>query len=213
MRITKALLLATLSMAPACSLFQSGSQQDEPQDEDDSEDDDADGESVDAAAKNNGNGNLTAGSLRHPQEATAWHTRVLVTTTEPPPSAKVSACIEELRAIALDASNQDAMIEAEGTLTKVVAKDPALYHFCFYQMAMLLDERLDGRASLFEDLAPAFFDGMRGLWIFARSLDRHSGGTRYFDYLKKRYVQISKEVFGRELQFVAPPLGAKKVAH
>ncbi len=197
-------------VASSCSFF-GGSQQDEPRAS--GADAEPDALSVAAATAGAGDDGRIGDGLLHPQEASAWATRVLVMTTPQPPAARVSGCLEQLRALAHEAADQQAMMLAEEQLAKILVKDPQLYHFCFYQMAVALDERLNARASLFDDLAPAFFDSMRGLWIFARALDRGGGGTRYFDYLKRRYVQISKTVFGRELEFVAPPMRAVKPAH
>jgi hypothetical protein len=48
---------------------------------------------------------------------------------------------------------------------------------------------------------------MKTLWIFARGLDALDGRTRYYDYLYVRYVQLSKQYFGRDVDRIGQPMG------
>ena len=74
-------------------------------------------------------------------------------------------------------------------------------------MVLRLDERLDKGGALMSELAPAFLDGMKTLWIFARGLDALDGRTKYYDYLYTRYVQLSKQYFGRDVERIGTPMG------
>jgi hypothetical protein len=49
---------------------------------------------------------------------------------------------------------------------------------------------------------------MRSLWVLAGALDAHADGHRYFRYLRTRYVQLSADVFGRDVSVVGPPVGS-----
>ncbi len=120
----------------------------------------------------------------------------------------------EARTIAEDAASQQDMLTAQYELATVSAKDPRLFHFCFYKLASALDERLARGGPLFDDLADEFFRGMRTLWILARAMDEHSGRGRYFRYVQARYLQISREIFGRAMEVVGAPMrGVARPAH
>ena len=89
----------------------------------------------------------------------------------------------------------------------LASADTELYHFCFYQLMVRLDDRLAVGGPLMTEVATNFIDGMKALWILAGGLDALSGQQHYFDYLRARYVQISKDVFGRDVVVVGPPMG------
>lgn len=143
----------------------------------------------------------------HPKHATASDTRTFLTTSPQPSVEKIAECIEQVTTLANEAGNQDDMVTAPEALKALVAIDTTLYHFCFYQLVNRLDERLAIGGPLMGELATVFFDTMKALWIMARALDRVTGQDRYFTYLRARYVQMSQDYFGRDVQVVAPPLG------
>jgi hypothetical protein len=145
--------------------------------------------------------------LPHPKKPTAWDTRVLISTTPQPNSTKISDCFEQIHRIATDAGNQQDMLAAQSHVTNLAAQDVKTYHFCFYQMMVRLDERLDVGGPMMTELADAFFDNMKQLWLLARGLDQLGGQKLYFDYLQQRYVQQSRQYFGREVDVVGPPMG------
>lgn len=165
-----------------------------------------------AAAEVPANLEKDARGLEHPKKATAWHTRHLVTTTPQPAAERITDCIEQVTTIAEEAGNQDDMLAAPELVRALAVKDPALYHFCFYQLAGRLDERLQVGGPLMSEVATVFFETMKALWIMARALDLAAATTgapreeRYFSYLRKRYVDLSREYFGREVEIVGPPL-------
>jgi hypothetical protein len=145
-------------------------------------------------------------SLPHPAKPSAFHTRVFVMTQPQPPPDRIAACFEQLTAIASDAGNQEAMLTAQSQASALVANDLSVYHFCFYQMIVKLDERMDAGGPLMDDLATAFFAGIKRLWILARALDANMGREKYFDWLTKRYIQMSRDYFGRSIEVLAPPM-------
>lgn len=162
------------------------------EDDEDEEDDDADGK---------------AGTLPHPEKATAWATRNLIATHPQPSNEKVAQCMDDLAKIAADAGNPQDMLQAQVQAANLAAADVGLYHYCFYQLMVRLDERLERGGPLMADVATVFFDTMRALWILARGLDVATGRERYFPYLRERYVQLSKQHFGRDVEVVGPPMG------
>lgn len=153
------------------------------------------------------------GHLPHPAKATAYATRVLIATrgggrtagvTSWPGTARLGTCSDEIRALARESTSQEQLMRAQMDLTESVGQDPTLYHFCFYNVMVELDQKLDEGGPVMTELASEFFAGFRALWILGRSLDAVTGKTTYFDYVRKRYVQVSKDYFGRDLEIYAP---------
>lgn len=143
--------------------------------------------------------------LVHPSKPTAYATRVLLTTANLPIATDLAKCADEMKAIANKAANKDLLAQAQMSLMNTVSSNPTLYHYCFYNMMMELDQKLDQGGPIMTDLADQFFAGFRALWILGRTLDASSGTSAYFDYLRKRYVQISKDYFGRNLERYRAP--------
>lgn len=143
--------------------------------------------------------------LVHPAKPTAYATRVLLTTANLPLATDLAKCADEMKAIANKASNKDLLAQAQMSLMNTISSNPTLYHYCFYNMMMELDQKLDQGGPIMTDLADQFFAGFRALWILGRTLDASSGTSAYFDYLRKRYVQISKDYFGRNLERYRAP--------
>ena len=146
--------------------------------------------------------------LPQPQQATAWHTRMLIASNPQPTGARIYSCIEQVTRIAEEAPNQQDMMNAQTQVTQLAANDQELYHYCFFQLMVRLDDRLAVGGPLMSEVATSFFDTMRAMWILARGLDALHGRTKYFDYLQRRYVQISKDTFGRDVEVVGPPMGS-----
>lgn len=146
------------------------------------------------------------GGLPLPEKPTAWHTRTLVATRPQPAPDRVFGCIEKVAAIAKEAGNQQAMLEAQAQTANLAAADAELYHYCFLQMMVKLDDRIVSGGALMTDRAGAFLDGMKALWILARGLDVAQGRSRYFEYLRARYVQLSQDHFGRDIEVVGPAM-------
>jgi len=145
--------------------------------------------------------------LPTPAKPTAWATRTFIATASLPSTTKINACIDQVQQIAADAGNAQDMLNAQAQVTNLAATDALTYHYCFYQMVVHLDERLAVGGPVMTDLATTFFHSMRALWLFARGLDALTGQTAYFSYLQARYVQLSHDVFGRDVKVVGPPLG------
>ena len=147
-------------------------------------------------------------TLPHPRQATAWHTRVLIDTTPQPKPENLRTCAEQLRTLALKSGNAQDLSTYETEVANMVHTDLNLYHFCFYQLMVRLDERLDVGGEMMTTMANTFFLSMKELWLLARGLDRAFGRDRYFAYLRHRYLQLSQTHFGRSLEVLGPPLGS-----
>ena len=143
---------------------------------------------------------LSGQALAHPKEATAWSTRRLIMTAKQPNSGSIQSCLDTVESLAMRATNLEALADAATDLRSDVAKDIALYHWCFYQMMASLDEKLEQPLSLMDEKAELFLDRMSRLWILAGALDGNSRSTVYTKYLRSRYTNISLQTFGRLLE-------------
>ena len=143
----------------------------------------------------------------HPSKPTAWHTRALLYTTPQPTPDELYRCMDQIKRIGEQAGNQHDMLTLTSQVTALAAAQTRMFHFCFYQMALRLDERLDKGGPLIAELAPVFLVQMKTLWIFARGMDALDGKTKYYDYLHRRYIDMSKQYFGRDLDQLGPPMG------
>ena len=152
-------------------------------------------------------GSGDVGQMPHPSKATAWQTRALLFTTPQPKAEDLFRCIDQVTRIGKQAGNQYEMMTLAPQISALAAPQLRTYHFCFYQMVMRLDEKLTKGGPMLTEMAPTFLSSMKTLWIFARGMDTLDGKTRYFDYLYKRYIDMSKQHFGRDLERLGPPMG------
>lgn len=191
-----AIFSACVSNQQSQSFWSSQDQSDNFVDQEDNEDQD------DESAPG---GNNQAFGLPHPKGISAFNTRVFISTQAQPAPERIAACFEQMAAIAADATNSEALLEGQNQAAMLIANDFSVYHFCFYQMVVKLDERMAIGGPLMDDLATAFFNGMRRLWILARAMDVYTGKDRYISWLTKRYIAMSREYFGRNIEVLAPP--------
>ena len=163
--------------------------------------------------------------LPHPASPTAWNTKAMMMTTPHPPDARLLACHNEMLAIAKNAINPDTMLWAQGRVATEIRANFALYHWCFYNSMMLLDNKLqnDGMGLLLEQQAQNFSLSVRSLWILAGALDRLAAASEtasetasatgkaarqpYYEFLQARYMELSRDYYGRSLDVVAPSFG------
>ena len=184
-----------MTIATSCSWFGSDQEDVIQQDDDDDDNADEDGEADDSG-------------LVHPKRPTAWYTRIAVATNPQPPADSVADCIDSVTTLGDDSGNAQDLQQAQYQLSGSIEQAPKVHHWCFYQMMVALDEALGRGAPLMTDMADQFFSGMKRLWILGRSMDSHHGHTRYFRFLQARYVQISRDKFGRNVMVVGEPLGS-----
>lgn len=145
-------------------------------------------------------------TMPHPRKVTAWDTRTLVMAYRANMSPKMDSCEKEILAVAAEASNENALLQFQSTVSAMVRGDPVFYHWCFYQIMTNLDLNLEKGGALMGEKAEIFFKSMRGLWLLAMTLDQERGSKKYFNYLQERYLQISKDYFGRDLDPIYKPL-------
>jgi hypothetical protein len=103
--------------------------------------------------------------LPFPAQTSAWHTRMLIASNPQPTAERVYSCIQQLTQISEEAPNQQDMLQAQSQITTLAANDPDLYHYCFFQLMVRLDDRLAVGGPLMSEVATSFFDSMRALWI------------------------------------------------
>lgn len=140
----------------------------------------------------------------------------MVMTSPHPPEAKLTTCHNEVIAIAKNATSNETLLWALDRVAEEIAANVELYHWCFYNSMVLLDNKLqnDGMGILLDQQAKNFTVAVRGLWILAFALEkiRHEPNKPYFECLRSRYLELSRDYFGRDLNVVGPPFGNDPVA-
>lgn len=152
-------------------------------------------------------GGKTLGKLPFPKKPTRHSTRVMLLAQPQPPSSQINGCIEQINSIGQNSQSQEEMIISRNQLVPLVESNLFLYHFCFFTLVAQLDQKLAEGGPVMTQQAPLFLETMRSLWIIASALDNVEEDEKYFTYLKKRYLQLSEEVFGRQLETIGAPMG------
>lgn len=144
---------------------------------------------------------LQAEEFAHPEEDSAWATQALLLTEERLSEKDLKPCLDELASLADLPTVQSAWKErAEAWAAKVEDK-PELYHWCYYQSFADLEQRLAAQTLSLAEKKVLFTDRMQVLWVLAFALQKALSERRYFSFLQNRYIKISKDVFGRDIEF------------
>lgn len=149
--------------------------------------------------------------MTHPLAPTYWRTRELLINSGITDYAPLTKCHDDVAKLAEKSLNQAALLSAMGFLYETMKQHPSLYHWCFYYSMMQIDLRLDSdliNRSYFEKYN-YYIKEMKVMWILARALDHATQSKKYFGFLRRRYIEISKEHFGKQLDVMDAPLGDK----
>ncbi|MBI2602867.1 MAG: hypothetical protein HYW48_07420 [Deltaproteobacteria bacterium] len=145
-------------------------------------------------------------NLSHPETSDALSTERLLLMVEQPHPGDIDRCLERIHNLTEVVNNDRALLAAKEAFTLEVLEDIFVYHWCFYQKMRTLDRDLTSFSVSYEEKGARFFESMKTLWLLAQALDEVAVNKRYFSYLRERYVQISRDIFGRPVDIVAPPL-------
>lgn len=145
-------------------------------------------------------------NLSHPEKPDPLATERLLLMVEQPHPGDVDRCLERVHNLSEVVNSDRALLAAKEAFTLEVLDDIFVYHWCFYQKMRTLDRNLTSFSVPYEEKGALFFETMKALWLLAQALDEVATDKRYFSYLRERYVQISREIFGRPVEIVAPAL-------
>ena len=137
-----------------------------------------------------------------PNAATAWDTQVLLLSNQLPSSEQIQNCRLSVENLSATADDESSMIKARDSLSTTISEKFPLYHWCFFILMHQVDTKLESVGSDLKSKADFFLTKMQQLWILARALDSFESDSTYFLYLRDRYVQISRSIFGRELRVI-----------
>ncbi|MFK7871893.1 MAG: hypothetical protein AB8C84_01810 [Oligoflexales bacterium] len=144
--------------------------------------------------------------LPHPRAPDAWETNVILVSNIIPDSQELHDCHKESKELSKDSINKISLLQAQTAMSEMVSQRPKVYHWCFYYVARHLDRKMDEVGIVWAEKNTTFLTFMREMWVMARSLEEKTQDKRYYKYLHHRYVQISRDVFGRNLEIVSPPI-------
>ncbi len=145
-------------------------------------------------------------SLSHPEKADAWSTHKLIVENKQPRQGEIDECEARVTKTSASARNDQDLLAAKSHLGKAVSQGVALYHWCFYQTVRTLDQKLADSEFSLDQKGEEFFQKMKGLWLLAKALELATGDQHYFIYLRDRYIQLNRDIFGRSMESMAPPI-------
>lgn len=137
-----------------------------------------------------------------PNAATAWDTQVLLLSHQLPSSEQIQNCRLSVENLSATANDESSMIKARDSLSTTISEKFPLYHWCFFILMHQVDTKLESVGSDLKSKADFFLTKMQQLWILARALDSFESDSTYFLYLRDRYIQISRSIFGRGLSVI-----------
>ena len=192
-QIATVLVISAGVLSGCQTWFSSDNQEAESEDDDEG----SDGEKPDAT------------DLSHPKQPSAWNTKMLVIMNPMPSKSQLEICRGQFAALGKLATSPDALRSAETQAINTVEQNLVLYHWCFYHTMNLLDEKLsnDQMEVNYSLKYSNFLATMKSLWILARAMDRSSKTKAYFTYLRRRYVDLSRQHFVRNVDVLGLPLG------
>lgn len=146
---------------------------------------------------------------KFPETANARDTRLLLVTSTLPAQDRLQSCQNEMKALAQNIRNLEDLILQKKRILYEIGQNSNLYHWCFFKLVTVLDNKLqnDDLGIRLEVRYQNFNLYMKALWILAAALNDTLSTRRYLVYLRTRYIQISRDFFGRQIDVIRAPLG------
>ena len=139
-----------------------------------------------------------------PKKTSSWSIKKLLLTKRKSSQEDINLCIKNLEDKVKKNQEINRMIQARDEMIKNLEKNPEVVHWCFFSLLEKLDILLNQDKYSIDQKSDLFSTSMTQLWILARSLDLFYEVEDYFLFLRERYLNISKIIFGRRLKVVLP---------
>lgn len=138
----------------------------------------------------------------HPTQVSASSTKQLLITHDQPSAQDLDACRANLLSSANATTSVPALAAATENFDMLISESPSKYHWCFYQILSQLDDSLASTTLELTQKYQTFVNEVKILFILAQALDAKISPPVYCQYLKLRYVDISRNYFGRRLSVI-----------
>ncbi len=149
-----------------------------------------------------------SGDAPRPRSPSSWDVKKLLMTWRSTINLNaVDECRATVKAVSQEAESQEDMMRAVDAMTAQASREPLNWHWCFYALIFDLDTTMQKTSSLLDQMAPEFFTRMRQLWIMSTALDGIHKGNTYFALVRRRYIDMSRDIFGRNVEVSGPPMG------
>lgn len=147
---------------------------------------------------------ITISSSLHPKHPRGWDTHVLIMDHKEEIKVTIDSCNEKLTSINLFDIDKNDIDQQVNHFVKIIEKSPLDYHWCFYLLHLELDKQIEDQNKTIHDKSLIFQKETSRLFFLAKGLDAFgkNNQTTYVDYLRERYISLSKNVFGRRLDFI-----------
>jgi hypothetical protein len=154
-----------------------------------------------------------SGNAPRPRTPATWDVKKLLMTWRGSINLDaVDQCRATIKAVSQEAESQEDMLRALETIGAQAAKEQVQWHWCFYALVLDLDTTMQKSGSLLDEMATEFFTRMRQLWIVSTALDSLHQGNTYFALVRRRYIDMSRDIFGRNVDVSGPPMGNLRAA-
>lgn len=146
----------------------------------------------------------------HPKGTEAWELQELLSANEELKSEDWRGCSQRVTEAAQGADNDEALLRTRKKIALLIYDNLDVYHWCFYKMNYNAEQDLLKDGLSFEARGQLFYAEMKKLWIFAKALEAGTNDPHYFAFVKSRYIDLSKKIFGRNIESIAPSLDERR---
>ena len=140
-----------------------------------------------------------------PKLNTSFEIRTLLYGNQQPSASELNACFEEISSMSENALNSQSMREAKGSLNERMESKETVYHWCFFHILHQVDQKLESTEPSLLEKSNFFLQQFKKAWILGSALDLKFEQSLYFNFVRKRYIKLNQQYFGRNLESSTPP--------
>ena len=142
--------------------------------------------------------------IKHPKDSSPWTLKTMIMTAQKPADDDLIRCNQEILAISKETFNESGILVAKEKIFNDVNQLHSRYHWCFYFSIVTLNNKLkgDGLGKELKTRLKNFHLEMKSILVLASTLDQVKQSSVYMTYARKRYMEISKIHFARELMAI-----------
>ena len=141
-----------------------------------------------------------------PNDSSKWTIQTHVLSFKEQNEKLIDQCKNEVKQISENSRNHQALLLASSQLQSIIRSAPKSYHQCFFHLISSLDLLLDKTGLSFDRKMQGFLTKMNELWVFSTAMAKFTGNKKYIELTKERYINYSRQYFGRTLETIGQPL-------
>jgi hypothetical protein len=140
--------------------------------------------------------------LSYPQTTDFDEIQRLLIKNRTPDQENLKLCRGEIESLSDKVTNVTDLVSQRKSLSYEVNNKPNFYHWCFYYTMFTLENELmeDNLGTSISDKYKAYNKSIKGMWLLGDSLSYHMGNSIYIRQLRSKYLELSRNYFGRDLE-------------